>query len=45
MMFARRASACARPTCPRPKWQDDDAFVRVQVVDPDGYRVELFAYS
>jgi catechol 2,3-dioxygenase-like lactoylglutathione lyase family enzyme len=30
---------------PEAEWQDDDAFVRVQVVDPDGYRVELFAYS
>jgi catechol 2,3-dioxygenase-like lactoylglutathione lyase family enzyme len=26
------------------EWQDDPGFVvRVQVVDPDGYRVELFA--
>ena len=25
------------------EWQDDHGFVRVQVVDPDGYRVELFA--
>jgi catechol 2,3-dioxygenase-like lactoylglutathione lyase family enzyme len=24
-------------------WQDDGVFVRVQVADPDGYRVELFA--
>ena len=24
-------------------WQDDGRFVRVQVADPDGYRVELFA--
>ncbi len=24
-------------------WQDDGAFVRVQVSDPDGYRVEAFA--
>jgi catechol 2,3-dioxygenase-like lactoylglutathione lyase family enzyme len=24
-------------------WQDDRDFVRVQVVDPDGYRVELYA--
>ena len=24
------------------EWQDDDGFVRVQVADPDGYRVELF---
>jgi catechol 2,3-dioxygenase-like lactoylglutathione lyase family enzyme len=25
------------------EWQDDAGFARVQVVDPDGYRVELFA--
>ena len=27
------------------EWQDDGVFVRVQVADPDGYRVELFALS
>ncbi|MDQ3850465.1 MAG: VOC family protein [Actinomycetota bacterium] len=27
------------------EWQDDDGFVRVQVADPDGHRVELFAYG
>ncbi|MGI8594512.1 MAG: VOC family protein [Solirubrobacteraceae bacterium] len=26
------------------EWQDDGNFVRVQVVDPDGYRVDLYAY-
>jgi catechol 2,3-dioxygenase-like lactoylglutathione lyase family enzyme len=26
------------------EWQDDDIVVRVQVADPDGYRVELFAW-
>ena len=26
------------------EWQDDGTFARVQVADPDGYRVELFAY-
>jgi len=26
------------------EWQDDTGFVRVQVLDSDGYRVELFAY-
>jgi len=26
------------------EWQDDNGFARVQVADPDGYRVELFAY-
>jgi len=26
------------------EWQDDGTFVRVQVADPDGYRVELFAF-
>ena len=25
------------------EWQDDSGMVRVQVLDPDGYRVELFA--
>jgi len=29
---------------PETEWQDDGAFVRVQVADPDGYRVELFAF-
>jgi catechol 2,3-dioxygenase-like lactoylglutathione lyase family enzyme len=24
------------------EWQDDHGFVRVQVADPDGYRVELY---
>lgn len=27
------------------EWQDDHGFVRVQVADPDGYRVELFAVT
>ncbi|MBA2514650.1 MAG: VOC family protein [Solirubrobacterales bacterium] len=26
------------------EWQDDGNFVRVQVADPDGYRVEMFAF-
>jgi len=26
------------------EWQDDPGFTRVQVRDPDGWRVELFAY-
>jgi catechol 2,3-dioxygenase-like lactoylglutathione lyase family enzyme len=26
------------------EWQDDGTFVRVQVLDPDGYRVELYGY-
>jgi catechol 2,3-dioxygenase-like lactoylglutathione lyase family enzyme len=30
---------------PETEWQDDGGFVRVQVADPDGYRVELFAYD
>ena len=25
------------------EWQDSHGFVRVQVLDPDGYRVEMFA--
>jgi catechol 2,3-dioxygenase-like lactoylglutathione lyase family enzyme len=29
---------------PETEWQDSGGFVRVQVADPDGYRVELFAY-
>lgn len=29
---------------PEIEWQDDGRFVRVQIADPDGYRVELFAY-
>jgi catechol 2,3-dioxygenase-like lactoylglutathione lyase family enzyme len=29
---------------PETEWQDNGGFVRVQVADPDGYRVELFAY-
>ena len=27
------------------EWQDDHGFVRVQVADPDGYRVEFFAIA
>lgn len=27
------------------EWQDDHGFVRVQVADPDGYRVEVFAIA
>jgi glyoxylase I family protein len=27
------------------EWQDDDIVVRVHVLDPDGYRVELFAFG
>jgi catechol 2,3-dioxygenase-like lactoylglutathione lyase family enzyme len=26
------------------EWQDDGRFVRVQVADPDGYRVELYSF-
>jgi catechol 2,3-dioxygenase-like lactoylglutathione lyase family enzyme len=29
---------------PEVEWQDDGRFVRVQVTDPDGYRVEVYAY-
>jgi hypothetical protein len=29
---------------PETEWQDDGRFVRVQVADPDGYRVELFVF-
>jgi catechol 2,3-dioxygenase-like lactoylglutathione lyase family enzyme len=38
---ARRRLAQAGVT--ETEWQDDLGFVRVQVADPDGYRVELFA--
>lgn len=27
------------------EWQDDPGMVRVQVADPDGYRVEVFAFD
>jgi hypothetical protein len=27
------------------EWQDEAGFVRVQVLDPDGYRVELYAIA
>jgi catechol 2,3-dioxygenase-like lactoylglutathione lyase family enzyme len=27
------------------EWQDAGGMVRVQVVDPDGYRVEFYAYA
>jgi catechol 2,3-dioxygenase-like lactoylglutathione lyase family enzyme len=33
-----------RAGVPEVEWQDDGVFVRVQVSDPDGYRVELFSY-
>lgn len=26
------------------EWQDDGNFVRVQVLDPDGYQVEVYSY-
>jgi catechol 2,3-dioxygenase-like lactoylglutathione lyase family enzyme len=29
---------------PETEWQEDGKFVRVQVADPDGYRVEFYAY-
>ena len=30
---------------PEAEWQDEGGFVRVQVTDPDGYRVELYAFG
>jgi catechol 2,3-dioxygenase-like lactoylglutathione lyase family enzyme len=30
---------------PETEWQDDGVFVRVQVADPDGYRVDLYGYA
>ena len=29
---------------PETEWQDDGRFIRVQVLDPDGYRVEVYAH-
>lgn len=29
---------------PETEWQDDGSFVRVQIADPDGYRIDLYAY-
>jgi catechol 2,3-dioxygenase-like lactoylglutathione lyase family enzyme len=29
---------------PESEWQDDGKFVRVQVLDPDGYLVEFYSY-
>ena len=26
------------------EWQDDGRFVRIQVLDPDGYRVEVYSH-
>ena len=30
---------------PETEWQDDGGMARVQVADPDGYRVELYAFE
>lgn len=30
---------------PETEWQDQGGMARVQVADPDGYRVELYAYE
>jgi catechol 2,3-dioxygenase-like lactoylglutathione lyase family enzyme len=30
---------------PETEWQDQGGLARVQVADPDGYRVEFFAYA
>lgn len=30
---------------PETEWQEHGGFVRVQVADPDGYRVELFSWG
>ena len=40
---APRASACARPPCPRRSGRTTGDFVRVQVADPDGYLVDLYS--
>ena len=41
---APRASASGRRASARPNGRTTGASSRVQVEDPDGYRVELFAY-
>lgn len=43
-VHARRA-ALTRAGVGEAEWQDAGGMVRVQVYDPDGYRVELFAYA
>jgi catechol 2,3-dioxygenase-like lactoylglutathione lyase family enzyme len=41
----RRARARLRDAgVPETEWQEDGNFVRVQVADPDGYRVDVYAY-
>ncbi len=44
LRFARPREALREAGVIETDWQDDGRFVRVQVADPDGYRVELFAY-
>lgn len=29
---------------PETEWQDEGGFARVQVADPDGYRIDVYAY-
>jgi catechol 2,3-dioxygenase len=29
---------------PEAEWQDGDGMARVQVLDPDGYRIDVYAY-
>jgi catechol 2,3-dioxygenase-like lactoylglutathione lyase family enzyme len=33
-----------RDSVPETEWQDQGGMMRVQVTDPDGYRVDLFAF-
>lgn len=40
----RRREQLRRAGVPETEWQDDGHFARVQVADPDGYRVELYAH-
>lgn len=34
-----------RAGVPETEWQDDPGMARVQVTDPDGYRVDLYAFG
>ena len=43
MPSAPLASASRPPACPRRNGRTTARFVRVQVLDPDGYRVDVYA--
>jgi catechol 2,3-dioxygenase-like lactoylglutathione lyase family enzyme len=40
----RRRSALRAAGVPETEWQDDPGMVRLQVADPDGHRVDVYAY-